>query len=463
MEFTPEHLSKLDEMITLLSISDDLTIAFVRCNEPILCDALHAEIENRVNNEIFIYDIEMDEKSTNLLQLLNNAVNSDIYSSKIKEKKIAFFVSGLNEAIEKKTSDGKTEALVLLNMMRENFLNIKHPIIIWINSASLSMILKEAQDFFSWRTTVFEFDMEHMEQVTPTLEFGDTDLVSLNKNQLEDREVNYLRLLREYQEKGIDDTYKFADWNYNLGTIKFLRGYATEALKYFEQSLVYSEKAGTKIGIANSLSRLGNAYSALGQVEKSIEYYERAFDSSRQRGDRRGAGTWLGNLGSAYSHLGQVEKAIEYYERALDISREIRDRRGEGNRLGNLGSAYSHLGQVEKAVEYYEQALIIAKEIRDWRGEGTWLGNLGSAYSALGQVEKAIKYYEQALVISREIGDRRGEGNILGNLGSAYSHLEQVEKAIEYYEQALAIGIKIKDPRIIKLCENNLALIKHSD
>ena len=54
MELTPEHLSKLDEMITLLSISDDLTIAFVRCNEPILCDALHAEIKNRVGNEIFI-------------------------------------------------------------------------------------------------------------------------------------------------------------------------------------------------------------------------------------------------------------------------------------------------------------------------------------------------------------------------------------------------------------------------
>ncbi|HJH28160.1 MAG TPA: hypothetical protein C5S51_00420, partial [Methanosarcinaceae archaeon] len=146
MELTSEHLSKLDEMITLLSISDDLTIAFVRCNEPILCDALHAEIENRVGNEIFIYDIEMDVKSTNLLQLLNDAVDSDIYSSKIKEKKIAFFVSGLNGAIEKKTGEGKTEALVLLNMMREKFLNIKHSIIIWINSASLSMILKEAQD-----------------------------------------------------------------------------------------------------------------------------------------------------------------------------------------------------------------------------------------------------------------------------------------------------------------------------
>ena len=367
MELTPEHLSKLDEMITLLSISDDLTIAFVRCNEPILCDALHADIENRVSNEIFIYDIEMDEKSTNLLKLLNDAVDSKIYSSKIKEKKIAFFVSGLNDAIEKKTRDGKTEALVLLNMMREDFLNIKHPVIIWINSASLSMILKEAQDFFSWRTTVFEFDIEHMEQVTQVLEFGDTDLAFLDKKQLEDREINYLRLFKEYQEKGIDDPYKFADWNYNLGMIKLFMGYAAEALKYFEKTLVYSKKTGTKIGIANSLGRLGNAYSNLGQVEKAIEYYQKTLVIATEIGDRRGEGADLGNLGNAYSDLGQVEKAIEYYQKALVIATEIGDRRGEGNHLGNLGNAYGNLEQVEKAIEYYEKSLVIGKEIKDPR------------------------------------------------------------------------------------------------
>ena len=88
---------------------------------------------------------------------------------------------------------------------------------------------------------------------------------------------------------------------------------------------------------------------------------------------------------------------------------------------------------------------------------------LGLAYSHMGQVEKAIEYYKHALVIAREIGNRRGEGTWLGNLGSAYSTLEQVEKAIEYYKHALVIGKEIKDQRIVKFCENNLALIKHSD
>ncbi|KAF5410364.1 MAG: tetratricopeptide repeat protein [Euryarchaeota archaeon] len=78
-------------------------------------------------------------------------------------------------------------------------------------------------------------------------------------------------------------------------------------------------------------------------------------------------GAVLENLGNAYSALGQVEKAIGYYEAALVISREIGDRRGEGNHLGNLGNAYSDLGEVERAIEYYEDSLTIGREIKDPR------------------------------------------------------------------------------------------------
>jgi G-protein signaling modulator 2 len=461
MELTSDHLSKLDEVITLLSISDDLTIAFVRCNEPVLCHALDNEIRQRVGNEIFIYDIQMDINSTNLIKNLQNAVQSDLYNTQKKaNKKIAFFIFGLDDAIKKKNQDGKSEALVLLNMMREEFLDINHTLILWITSASLSKILKEAQDFFSWRTTVFEFDLERKEQARMVVDFGETDLQFLDKEGLKERWNYYTGLLKEYQNKGIEDASKFADWNYNLGMIKLLMGFADDSLKYFKESLILSEKLSDEGKKSNIFNSFGKAYYYLGKVEKAIEYFEQALVIAREIGDRRVEGNALGNLGNAYSDLGQVEKAIEYYEQALVIAREIGDRRVEGNALGNLSNAYSDLGQVEKAIEYHKQALVIAKEIGDRRGEGNHLGNLGIAYINLGKVEKAIEYYEQALVIAKEIGDRRGEGNRLGNLGSAYIDLGQVEKAIEYYEQALVIGKEIKDPRIINFCEKNLESIK---
>ena len=461
MELTSAHISKLDEMSTLLSISDDLTIAFVRCNEPVLRHALDNEIRQRVENEVFIYDIRMDINSTNLLQNLRDAVHSDLYNTQKKQnKKIAFFVFGLDDAIEKKKPEGGSEALVQLNMMREKFLDINHTIIFWINSASLSLILKEAQDFFSWRTTVFEFELERKELIKMVADFGESDLQFLDKEELEERQNYYTRLLKEFKEKGFEDASKFSDWNYNLGMIELLMGYADEALKYFEESLGYSEKSGDKTKISNIFGAFGMAYSHLSQVEKAIEYYEMALVISREIGDRQGEGTHLENLGLAYSHLGQVEKTIEFYEKALVIAEEIGGRRGKGVRFGDLGNTYSSQGKMEKAIENYEKALVVSRDIGDRRGEGAHLGNLGNAYFNLGQIEKAVEYHEKGLVITREIGDRRNEGAHLVNLGLACSYLGQVEKAIEYYELALVIGKEIKDPRIINLCEENLKSIR---
>jgi len=461
VELEPEHLYKLDKLVTLLSISEDLTIVFVRCNEPVLCNALYTETVRRLEGELFIYDINMSESSPDLLKLLNEAKASELYTQNIKEnKKVAFFVFGLDKAIEKKTSEGKSEALLLLNMMRERFLTIENPVIIWINSISLSKILKEAPDFFSWRTTVLEFDMKKEEVVRAAIDFGDTEFIFLSKKELEDRWAYYSRLLKEYQEKGITDSQKFAYWNYKLGTIKLLRGYPKEAIPYFQESLKISRQIGDRRGECVALKNMGSSYRYLGDPRKAIEYYEQALKISQKIGDRREEGAALGNLGIAYSHLGEPRKVIEYYGQALKISQEAGDRRGEGIWLGNLGNAYSDLGDLRKAIEYHEQALKISTEIGDRRGEGSDLGNLGIAYYYLGEVRKAIEYYEQALKISRELDDRRGEGILLGNLGLAYRDLGDPRKAIEFLEMSLLIGKELRDTRIIDFCEHQLNSLK---
>ncbi|MDD3042267.1 MAG: hypothetical protein PHW56_04895, partial [Methanosarcinaceae archaeon] len=214
IELTPENLFKLDKLATILSISEDLTIVFVRCNEPVLCDALCAETTERLEHELFVYPVNMSEDSPDLLNLLNEAVASDLYASKIREnKKLAFFVFGLDDAIRKKGRSGRSEALAILNMMRERFLDFKHTIVIWVNTASFQAVLSEAQDFFSWRTTVIEFEMENEIRAVTSVDFGDSELASLSKKELEDRWDYYFRLLKGHQEKDSTAPHKLAYWN----------------------------------------------------------------------------------------------------------------------------------------------------------------------------------------------------------------------------------------------------------
>jgi G-protein signaling modulator 2 len=385
IELLPEHLSKLDEMSALLRISQDCTIAFVRCNEPVLRDAVNAEIKKIVSDEVFIYDIKIDENSYNLLSLLNEAVSSDLYALQIKQnKKLAFFVFGLDKAIEKKNPDGKSEALVVLNMMREEFLKIKHVIIIWINSASLSLILKDAQDFFSWRTTVFEFDMPRMEAQKRSVEFEDTEFWSLTKKELEERWESYYGLLKEYREKRIEDAHKFAYWNYNLGMIRLLHGHAAEAQKFFEDSLNFSEKIMDKRGVEDSSGRLGQTYHVLGQVEKAIQYHEKALVIAADIGNRSGEGYQRMYLGYGYNLLNQTEKSIENYKQALAIAVEIGDRRGEGNHLNNIGFAFENEKKYMEALACYLLAREIYTQIND-PNLRTTESNLNSLKEKLGE------------------------------------------------------------------------------
>ncbi len=158
MKLESSHHSKIEEIITLLELSNDCTIAFINCNEPILCKLVCDEIFERAGDRICIDKLKMDEESTNLFHLLKEKTKSDAYNfNKSHNNRVAIFVLGFDRAIRKKNKQGKSETLFLLNMLREKLLEFEYPIIIWINNSSLKLILKEAPDFFSWRTTVFDF------------------------------------------------------------------------------------------------------------------------------------------------------------------------------------------------------------------------------------------------------------------------------------------------------------------
>jgi len=226
-----------------------------------------------------------------------------------------------------------------------------------------------------------------------------------------------------------------------------LRGYWTERVTVAKAGLAGAQAAGERSEEGCFLSRLGNAYADLGEMQQAVAHHEEALTIAREIGDRQSEGADLGNLGNAYAVLEKMQKALACYRQALAISQELGDRQGEGADLGNLGNLYAALGDARQAISYYEQALTIAREIGDHRGECNHHGNMGSACAALGDIPQAISHYEQALSIAHETGGRPGEGAILGNLGLVYYSLGKVRQAITNHEQARAIHSEIGDQR----------------
>jgi len=492
-EATEESYQKL---LAFLDLASGSAFAIARCNLP----SLRKEILQRVSADAVAKGVTVKE-----IDISSNYSGDFVAAVKAQldgfptGARMAVMLTGIDGLIYQSASqenlqgEGRTPFIARLNFDREGFArDLPFPIVLWLESESLTILLKQAPDFTQWISGHFHFggpaaEANALDRLMESHKSLPSQPATETRNQLEE----FSGLLQELNEtRGRGDTvtlrkrlavlnalgersFRLSDFRMaqkrwtealeiarnlndgpaesnalgNMGLAYASLGEAQRAIECCEQSLAIKRRVGDRRGEGTTLGFLGLAYAALGDTHRAIELYQKQLVIAREYGDRRGEGAATGNLGNAYRHLGETRRAIDYYEKQLMITREIGDRLGEGNAQGSLGTANAVLGETRRAIEYFEQGLAIHREIGDRRGESSSLGNLGNAYRQLGETRRAIELYEQQLAITREIGDRRGEGYALGNLGLAYADLGETRRAIEFYEKALEIDREIGDRR----------------
>jgi CHAT domain-containing protein/Tfp pilus assembly protein PilF len=220
-----------------------------------------------------------------------------------------------------------------------------------------------------------------------------------------------------------------------------------KSIEKYHEALDLYRRASDRGSEAETLSKIGEVYSSLGEMQKALEQYNEALPISRAIGDRRREATTLNSIGLVYDSLGETQKALEQYNEALPISRAIGDRRGEANILNSIGMFYDSVGETQKALEKYNEALPISRAVGDRRAEANILSNTGWVYSSQGEMQKALEKYNEALPLKRAVGDRGGEAMILGSIGMVYDSLGERQKALEKYNEALPLMQAVGDRR----------------
>ncbi|CAG0993112.1 hypothetical protein METP3_02775 [Methanosarcinales archaeon] len=208
--------------------------------------------------------------------------------------------------------------------MREEFSNINQPVIIWSNEATLSKIAIEAPDFWSWRTTVFEFRMEKVtEPLEKTEMITESGFENLTIDELNERYKQYSELLEEYKNKNIVDDHKFADWYLKLGLIHYFRGEYEEALEKYKHSMEIGKKISNQFVIASALNNIAIILMYKGEYDEALEKYREAMVIKEKLGDQRAIAYTLAQIGLLYSYMSKKEKAIESTQKALEIFEKI--------------------------------------------------------------------------------------------------------------------------------------------
>jgi tetratricopeptide (TPR) repeat protein len=185
------------------------------------------------------------------------------------------------------------------------------------------------------------------------------------------------------------------------------------------------------------LGSLAASYARKGYAQQAIEYYEAAHKLNREIGDRKGEASALGGLAAAYTKVGDTRRAIVYYEDAQKLNRELGDRKGEASALGGLAAAHAKMGNARKAIVYYEAAQKLNRELGDAWGQAQALGGLSAVYERMLNHAEAVRCMQEALVFNKHV-----------------RHTTFIRKSLEVLHR---LGRKSRDAELVARCEAELS------
>ena len=266
-----------------------------------------------------------------------------------------------------------------------------------------------------------------------------------------------LLMAQETSNKGIE-----AEICGELAELFLLMNSYDTSLCYGQKCLSLSKEADLKDLEALAYSRVGNAYSKLGDFRRGLECHMKSLDANSTTGDQRQKWECLRNLGTAFTNLGDNANATKYFKESLAVAAETGNKAATAESHGGMGFVFYKTGQYAESIFHIEKHLVLAKEVHNKRSQARACGNLGNVFLSKGDYIKAFALYQEQLEISKETGDRYTEGNALGALGNVYNCRGETRKAIRSYEAQLSIANSLNDKAAQAIAIGRIGRAQHS-
>jgi DNA-binding SARP family transcriptional activator/tetratricopeptide (TPR) repeat protein len=199
------------------------------------------------------------------------------------------------------------------------------------------------------------------------------------------------------------------------------RGNWADCIAMHRIALDSARKVGNRRGEAWILNNLGDALGVI-QNDEAIGLLEQSLAIREEIEDRMGEAQALSNLADAYEELGRREEAIVLMRRAVSLAREVGDGYREGVALNNLGAALLHLHRYEEAVPFLEEACAVFARF-DNRLSGYTLHSLGRSYFSLGRGDEAMDCLRQAVASHEAQGNRPQKALALKTIAATQAQL----------------------------------------
>ncbi len=213
----------------------------------------------------------------------------------------------------------------------------------------------------------------------------------------------------------------------------------SDALDYFNRSLVVYQLANDTIGISSIQNNFGSVYQTMGDDPKALQYFFESLKNGEIVDDPLRIGTAYVNIGTVYSNDELTyDQAIENYQKSIPYFEEINYDLGVAVANVNLGDLYLKQGKPALALPFLNDALKGFREIGI--DPATPLNFLGQAYLDQKDYARARNYYQQALASAIEKESKGEEAKAYLGLGNTSLQLSNASAAIEYFKKAQEVA-----------------------
>ena len=297
-------------------------------------------------------------------------------------------------------------------------------------------------------------------------------IASINKDGVNERVINYLKLLDEgksVQEarKALSIIKASNDMDKGIklfrASVKELeeRARASAAVFDYKDAVVCYDTLIAKAEKLNiSQVELSDYYIWVGEFTRNIGYYQKAYEYDKKTVSIRerlldslniNLATAYNNLAVTYTYLGKYGEALITQQKALRLEEILLKPTHPtlARSYNNLSSIYQDLGSYQEALIMQQKALKIREALLDTLHPSIAIcnNNLATIYFALGQYQKALTKQQKALKVNEKIlkPNHPQLATSYNNLATFYLALGQYQEALITQQKALTIQENIQE------------------
>ena len=272
-----------------------------------------------------------------------------------------------------------------------------------------------------------------------------------------------LALSQELREKDFNQALSLAEeaLNYSrnykkgdeLGTAHYTLGYLSHSVNDFVSAVKHYKKALPIFENENNLSQLADTYSQLGALfqsksdyEQSLENYSLALDLFGSLRDSLNMGLTSIGMANSLSNLGQRNKALEVLNNAKPM---ISDKPYWINYYMILGDLYTSSGDHQIGLDAFYQAAEICIAINDMRKLAMIYEYLAETYFELSIYDKSAEYYFQTIALNKKLNIPDLIADSYLGLGKLYAQWKDFPKAMDFFNNAIFAAAPNQDKELL--------------